>query len=97
MGTYVPRSNAREHTFANGDVITKISFHVEELVEFARAKANSRGWLNLDICRRRTPSEYGDTHYIVLDTWLPSDGKKSAKDRTTGASTTELTEDDIPF
>ena len=70
--TYVPKSSAKEKTFDDGGSIIKLSFHADTLADFARNHQNERGYINMNVTRRKTPSERGDTHSISLDTWQPT-------------------------
>lgn len=49
----------------------KISMSAEKFHDFIEDHKNEKGYVNLVISRRRTPSEHGDTHYATLDTWKP--------------------------
>lgn len=49
----------------------KISFKREELEEMLTL-VNDRGYINLNLNRRKEVSQYGNTHSIVLDTWQPN-------------------------
>ena len=68
---YAPARKCEEKTFSTGKTVLKLQFKAEELIEFAKKHANSRGYLNLGISRRRQVGEYGDTHCCWLDTWEP--------------------------
>lgn len=71
--TYLKASaKARDTQF--GEVI-KLGVNVEELIKFAKAHANDRGWLNLDIVRRKETGPYGDTHSVVLDDYMKGSGQ----------------------
>jgi hypothetical protein len=65
------KCSAKERSFSNGGTKLNISVKVEELVRFAREHANSKGYINLTVSRRREPGTYGDTHSVLLDTWEP--------------------------
>jgi len=48
----------------------KISFKREDL-DLMIQNLNSKGYVNLNMNRRREPSQYGQTHSLVIDTWQP--------------------------
>lgn len=48
----------------------KISFSQQDL-ELLMQNLNEKGYVNLAMNRRREPSQYGQTHSLVIDTWRP--------------------------
>lgn len=52
----------------------KISFKREDL-ETMLANLNNKGYVNLVMNKRKTPSQHGQTHSLVIDTWQPSGGE----------------------
>ncbi len=48
----------------------KISFKREDL-ELMMQNLNAKGYVNLNMNKRREPSQYGQTHSLVIDTWQP--------------------------
>lgn len=51
----------------------KISFSAQDL-ETLKQNLNSKGYVNLVMNQRRTPSQYGQTHSLTIDTWEPQGG-----------------------
>jgi len=49
----------------------KISFKREDL-ELMMQNLNAKGYVNLNMNKRKQPSQYGQTHSLVIDTWQPS-------------------------
>jgi hypothetical protein len=49
----------------------KISFKREDL-ELMMQNLNAKGYVNLNMNKRKEPSQYGQTHSLVIDTWEPS-------------------------
>ena len=72
------RCSAKEKTFRNGNAIINLGVKVEDLIAFAKAHANDRGYLNLVVSPRRSPGQYGDTHSVYLDDYVPS--RRSAEE-----------------
>ena len=68
---YVPKSSAKARQTPYGEKIS-LSFKVEELVAFATAHANAKGYLNLTLSARKEVGQWGDTHSLKLDTWTPT-------------------------
>lgn len=67
---YVPKCSAKARQTPFGEAL-RLSFKAEDLIAFARQHANAKGYLNLDVTKRREPGTYGDTHSVKLDTWQP--------------------------
>lgn len=77
--------NGTEKTFTDGGKILKLSFNSTDLINMMKA-TNEKGWINLNVTRRQTPSEKGATHCIYLDTWQPTTQQTTT---TTDSATTE--------
>jgi hypothetical protein len=54
-----------------GEEELKVSVKVEDLVKELN-QHQERGWVNLEIRKKKQPSEKGVSHYTVLDTWKPN-------------------------
>ena len=71
--TYLKCSaKARETQY--GEII-KLGIKVDDFIAFARKHVNERGYLNLDISRRKEPGTYGDTHSVALDDYVKGSGQ----------------------
>lgn len=77
---YLGKCSAKEIDTQYGPML-KLGLHVDTLIEFAKKHCNSKGYINLNISRRREPSQYGDTHSVALDTWEPRGGQQPAAPR----------------
>ena len=60
---------AKEKT-GNYGVFHSISFSAQDL-ETLKANLNEKGYVNLNMNQRQTPSQYGQTHSLVIDFWRP--------------------------
>ena len=60
----------KEKQFDNGGKILKVSVKVDELIDQLKEIEN-KGWANLNIAERKTPSDKGVTHYVYEDQWKP--------------------------
>jgi hypothetical protein len=69
---YIPKCNARSRQSPFGEVLT-IGFDVKELIAFAEANKNERGFLNVCVVPRREPNEFA-THSVYLDEFKPTRG-----------------------
>lgn len=65
------RCSAKAKTFSNGGTKLLIGVKVEDLIAFAKAHGNERGYLNLVVTERREVGQYGDTHSVALDDYQP--------------------------
>lgn len=79
--TYVPRAACKEIKTKLGNSILKIGIHADTMIEFLRANANDRGYVNLCITPRKTEGKYGDTHCMWLDTWQPDANRPAPQPR----------------
>jgi hypothetical protein len=52
-------------------VVLRLRFPVDKMVAFLREHANAKGYVNVEVSRRREVSQDGDTHTMKLDTWEP--------------------------
>ena len=83
-------------TFDNGGSKIKWACLIEELEKAIQLqKASGETWIRIDICERREPSDKGQTHYGLLDTWKPNGQTTQAQNNYTPAP--DLTGEDIPF
>jgi len=64
-----------KETSGNFGTFHKISFKREDL-ELMMNNLNSKGYVNLNMNKRREPSQYGQTHSLVIDTWEPSESQQ---------------------
>jgi hypothetical protein len=60
---------AKEKVFDNGSSVMNIGIKAEDLKLFIEKHTNERGYVNLNIKRRKEVGQNGDTHTISLDTW----------------------------
>ena len=58
---------------------TKVDSDVQvEDLETLKQNLNAKGYVNLVMNQRRTPSQYGQTHSLTIDTWQPQGGGQPA-------------------
>ncbi len=95
--TYVPGSSAKSRDTQFGEVI-KLSFKAKEFADFVKANANEKGYINLEVSPRKEVGQYGDTHSVKLDNWVPKEGAPSKPAASKPAPKKQAPpEDDIPF
>lgn len=72
-----------------------IGVKATDLIDFARAHANERGYVNLVVTERKEPGQYGDTHSVYLDTYVRSSGREGTV--TTPRQALSRDDDEAPF
>lgn len=65
--------NGKEIQTKHGSII-KLNFSPDDVKKFNDAVTNG-GWVNLDLHKRKEVSAKGQTHYLTVDTWKPSESK----------------------
>jgi heme-degrading monooxygenase HmoA len=74
-----------------GEVVS-VSINVKTLIEELKKHTNAKGYVNIDLLRRKEADKQGNTHYAVLNEWQPkSDYKAPATSATTDDN------HDLPF
>ena len=48
--------------------IMKVSMSKKD-IQLLTENLNEKGYINLNIQERKTPDNYGNTHYVIVDTW----------------------------
>jgi len=104
---YIPKSSCKKIEFPNGGDLLRLSFHAESFQEFLAEQITSgefvseKGYLSINLKKRRTPSDWGDTHFAELDTWKSSEfqskDSRSSKISDDDPIKPDLKSDDIPF
>lgn len=74
----------------------KLSGKADKVIEEIRKHTNEKGYINLEILKRKEPGKYGETHYVKVDTWEPPAREKGIPYKETEdakANTAETTEE----
>jgi hypothetical protein len=94
----------KERTFNDGGSSLNVSVLVDKFTEFMQKHKKADGFVNLTIWQKREPKEGGDTHYAVLDTWVPGVPKSSTAPKAaktpgpkTATESTPTETEDVPF
>jgi nicotinate-nucleotide pyrophosphorylase len=77
-----------------GNYGIKLSGKADEIIEEIRKHQNSKGYINLEVKQRKEADKYGNTHYVVVDTFEPKARTESAPEP---AQPKEQATDDLPF
>jgi len=64
------KAYAKARTTKVGELVN-LSIDVEDFNRLAEQYANEKGRLKLTLLKRREEGQYGDTHYLVVDTFVP--------------------------
>jgi len=64
---YIKTVKAKESQYG-----IKLSFKADELIEQIQENTNEKGYINLELKKRKDADKYGNTHYVEVDTY----GKK---------------------
>ena len=82
----------------------KMSIKVETFCEQIKALANDKGYVNIEIKKRKELDKNNNTHYAELDTWKPEPKTETTSDFTKKALTdnvktdgVESEDNDLPF
>lgn len=84
---YAPMS-AKQKTFTNGGHVIKFGGRADKIIDWIRQHTNQGGYINFVMAERREVGQYGDTHTVSLDAYVP---KPKAE------PPIEIDEDSIPF
>ena len=63
---FIDKCYIREKTFEDGGTVLNCAFGIDELNKLA----DSNGWVNITINKRRSPSDNGKTHYAKHDDFV---------------------------
>lgn len=85
MNDKVYVGNGKEHVFDDGGSIVKLGFSAKDLAIMTKA-LNEKGYTNLVLTKRKEPSQYGDTHYMTIDTFKPKPQSQPAQESSYNAS-----------
>lgn len=87
-----------DKTYINGIFIKegkyglKVNIKAETFCDQIKQLANDKGYVNIEIKKRKEVGDNGNTHYAELDTWKPE-----TKPVTKSEITEESEDNDLPF
>jgi len=86
--------SAKEKTFQDGGSVINIMLSLDGLNEhfknYGFTTDQGKKKLKLVLSRRREIDQYGNSHYVTVDTWKP-------EQQNTPVAPAPIPEDDIPF
>lgn len=59
--------NGKESKFS-----IKLSGNAEKVIAEIQKYTNEKGYFNFELCKRKEPGKYGETHYVKNDDWKPT-------------------------
>lgn len=59
--------NGKESKFS-----IKLSGNAEKVIAEIQKHTNEKGYFNFELCKRKEPGKYGETHYVKVDEWKPT-------------------------
>lgn len=62
------KSYCKEVKFDNGGSIISLAINYND---FSELKPNEKGFVRLVLAKKREKDEYGNTHYLYLDEYVP--------------------------
>ncbi len=93
----------KKRTLQWGDVIA-MSVKADDFMEFIKANTNDKGYCNIDILPQKEGSTSKNSHYGVLNTWVPDATRaQSTQNNAPPTSSTVFgnnnggSSDDLPF
>ncbi len=91
----------KKRTLQWGDVIA-MSVKADDFMEFIKANTNDKGYCNIDILPQKEGSTSKNSHYGVLNTWVPDAAKSQPQQPVTNTPTVfgnnnGGTSEDLPF
>jgi hypothetical protein len=54
----------------------KLSGKADKVIEEIRKHTNEKGYFNFELCKRKEPGKYAETHYVKVDGWKPKEKEK---------------------
>ena len=61
---YIKTVKAKESQYG-----IKLSFKADELIKQIQENTNEKGYINLELKKRKSEDQYKNTHYIEVDTY----------------------------
>lgn len=80
-----------------GEVVS-VSINAKTLIEELNKHTNAKGYVNIDLLRRKEADSRGNTHYAVLNEWQPKgEYKPEQTSQNTFPNPSDAPIDDLPF
>jgi len=92
--TFINGLFIREKEFDNGGSILKVDINVDTLFDQLQSLKNEKGFVSIDVKKRREKGSNGLSHFAELNTFVPkeSHGSKSSESKFHTGD-----EEDLPF
>ena len=86
--------SARQVDFESGDPIINLDLKLEDLNNLP---VSEKGYIRLTVAKRKSPGNYGETHSVYENDFVPDKSKGAAKDSGTKAPTVSAPSRRAPF
>jgi hypothetical protein len=84
---YVNSISFKELTFDDGNSLIAVDIHAEKFIEMLKSvEKNDSGYAKFRIVKRKTPSEWGHTHFMSIYVPKEKNDKKSDVKKTENSS-----------
>lgn len=81
---------AKERKFDNGWSIISLSLNLDQLTKLP---VDKYGNIKIDVCQKREVWQYGDTHYVIENTFVPNNQNWWSWN----SSSNSAQDDELPF
>ena len=71
---YIKTVKAKESQYG-----VKLAFNAEELIAQIKEHKNDKGYINLELKKRKDADKFGNTHYLEVDTYKPESKEAATK------------------
>ncbi len=92
--------NGKEHVFSDGGKEIKVRLCLDDMKKYHElygfTSDKGRHFVNLIVSERREKDQYGNSHFVRIDTWKPDSSRSSAHPASTPPKKDE-SDDNIPF
>ncbi len=85
---------AKAKTWDDGNTSFNISFSDAD-IKILIENQNEKGYVNLKMNQRREPSQYGQTHSIVIDDWKPTQSASPAPQTQAAPQVTQVSNEPV--
>ena len=93
--TFINGLFIREKEFDNGGSIIKVDINVNALCDQLQTLKNEKGFVSIELKKRREKAENGISHYAELNTFVPKQKQGSSGSDSTFHTSDDP--DDLPF
>lgn len=92
------KGSAKQHVFDNGGDVIHLDLKIEGIIigSTGPIKPNDAGFAKVTVSKLKEPDQYGNTHCVYENDWVPTEKRKAAPKPKTPVKPREK-DDDLPF